>query len=131
MKNISVMFSKNSDHWETPKHIYEKFMNKNYFDPCPLHSNFDGLEIEWNGKLFINPPYSNIIKWVDKAILEKNNYEEVVFLVPARTDTKWFHKLLRHFPDNAKITFIEGRLKFSEKGSAPFPSLFITIKGKK
>lgn len=128
MKDISVMFSKKTDHWQTPKYIYDQFMKEGYYDPCPLNADFDGLKINWIGKLFINPPYSDIISWVNKAISERNNFHEIIFLVPARTDTKWFHKLINTFP-SYQITFIKGRLKFSEKGSAPFPSIFIKIYG--
>ena len=121
------MFSKKTDHWETPKTIYNEFIKKGYYDPCPLNCKEDNLQSIWFGKLFINPPYSDIISWVNKAIEEINNYEEVVFLVPARTDTKWFHKLLEN---GATVEFIKGRLKFSESNSAPFPSIYITLKGK-
>jgi len=125
MNNLKVMFSKETDHWETPKHIYVKYMSGGYVDPCPLHSEVDNLKTNWRGKVFINPPYSDIKSWVEKAIEELDNVEEIVFLVPARTDTRWFHRLLEKSPD---IEFIKGRLRFSEKGSAPFPSMLITLR---
>lgn len=84
-----------SDLWETPKEIYKFYCEGlEYFDPCPKNPTFDGLEIDWKRQNFVNPPYSQIAKWVDKAIEESNAGCETVLLVPARTDTKWFHKLM-------------------------------------
>ena len=122
------MFSKRSDHWETPSEIYTRYMLLGFWDPCPLYSTVDNLKTEWQGKLFINPPYSAVKTWVDKAIKELENVDQIVFLVPARTDTKWFHRLLEK---DAKIEFLKGRLRFSNKGSAPFPSLLITLEKSK
>ncbi len=64
----SILFSRNSDHWRTPKIIYEYYMKIGSYDPCPYDSEFDGLQIEWKEKNFVNPPYSQISKWVDKSI---------------------------------------------------------------
>jgi site-specific DNA-methyltransferase (adenine-specific) len=124
MNNLAVMFSKKSDHWATPKDIYKYFMDNNYYDPCPLNSINDNLDQNFNvSKMFINPPYSDIISWVDFAIRHKMSYNtKVVMLVPARTDTKWFHKALQY---GATITFIKGRLKFNDQGCAPFPSIYL------
>lgn len=83
----NILFSKKSDNWRTPKIIYDAYINNNYFDPCPYESNFDGLSIEWKEKNFVNPPYSQISKWVNKSIEEhkkgKENdegiWQEIVF----------------------------------------------------
>lgn len=118
-----VLFSKKSDIWETPKVIYDLYVKeKNFFDPCPINPKEDGLKIEWKEKNFVNPPYSQIAKWVDKAIEETEKGKTVILLVPARTDTKWFRKLYDY---GSYFSFVTGRLKFSDKGSAPFPSVFI------
>lgn len=125
MRNLKVMYSKNSDHWTTPKHIYDFYINKGYIDPCPLNSTIDNLTHDWDcGCYFINPPYSDIKSWVDKAIYEHEKGRRITMLVPARTDTKWFHRLLDY---GCHIQFIKGRLRFGEKGPAPFPSLLITL----
>lgn len=121
-----ILFSKKSDNWKTPKIIYDKFINLGYYDPCPYESNFDGLKIEWKQKNFVNPPYSNIKDWVNKAIKENEKGKEVILLIPARTDTKYFRKLVDY---GVIINFITGRLKFNDLGSAPFPSCFITLIG--
>lgn len=125
--NNKLMFSKESDHWSTPKNIYDRFMSLGFVDPCPLHSQKDNLKEDFGCiDLFINPPYSDITSWVDYAIKHVDiNQASVVLLIPSRTDTKYFHKLLDHGVD---IQFIKGRLKFgNSKNSAPFPSILIRI----
>lgn len=123
-----VHFSHNRDDWKTPKDIYDQFINHGYFDPYPPNPTFNGLEIEWGKKNFVNPPYSEIRKWVDKALKEVQKGKMVVFLVPARTDTKWFHEILV-CGYRTDFQFIKGRLKFDDqKQPAPFPSVYITIK---
>lgn len=116
-----------SDHWFTPKEIYDFYVyEKGYFDPCPLGANdFDFKHI--NQPLFINPPYSDISKWVEWAITNHIlSGKHVVLLIPSRTDTKYFHELLLHGCD---LEFIKGRLKFGEsKNGAPFPSVLVHLK---
>lgn len=126
MRNIGVMFSKASDHWSTPYYLYDYYFKfHNCFDPCPLHSTFDGLSIPWPERVFVNPPYSDISRWVDKAILEAKKGKEVILLLPARTDTKWFHKL---YYAGARFKFIIGRLSFGGCGKpAPFPSVLVSV----
>jgi hypothetical protein len=94
----------------------------------------NGLNKTWiNYSTFINPPYSQIKTWTYKALEEFKNRvetynatgikpEPIVLLVPARTDTRWFHTLADH--PYAKVIFIKGRLQFdkSKKSKAPFPS---------
>jgi site-specific DNA-methyltransferase (adenine-specific) len=84
-------------------------------------SRRDGLTADWYGHVWCNPPYGRVIKdWVKKA---SEHHDLVVMLLPARTDTKWFHELVL---PNAKVTFIKGRLKFGgSKVGAPFPSMLV------
>lgn len=80
--------------------------------------------------MFCNPPYSKIADWVKKCYTEslKPN-TTVVMLIPARTDTKYFHGYIYH---RAEIRFIKGRLKFNDgKGSAPFPSMIVIFRSAK
>lgn len=119
-----VFLSKNTDDWKTPSFIYDKFKEMGYFDPCPFESSFDGLKIEWKDKNFVNPPYSRLKIWIEKSILEHQKGRDVVLLIPARTDTKAF-KLL--FDYGCQIYFITGRLKFNDKGTAPFPSMICRL----
>lgn len=102
------------DDWATPKEFLlelEKEFGK-MFDPCPLHSDFDGLEIEWKDVNFINPPYSRKLKeaFIHKAFEESKKGKTCVMLLPVSTSTKIFHEVI--YP-NAEIRFIRGRLKFS------------------
>jgi len=131
MKGQKILFSKKSNHWKTPKELYKLLNNEFHFnfDPCPLHSKFNGLAIKWKKRCFVNPPYSNIRKFIEKGLeeLTKGNTKILVYLLPSRTDTKWFHELLL---GKAEIRFIKGRLKFGNStNSAPFPSLIAIFRG--
>jgi len=70
MQKFKGLMTSLSPHWATPKWLYEE-LNKEFnfdFDPCPLHSNQDGLNISWGKRNFINPPYGKeISKWIKKA----------------------------------------------------------------
>ena len=125
--NTEVMFSKKSDLWKTPSKIYNWYMEHNFFDPCPVNPDFDGLKIEWKEYNFVNPPYSQISKWIDKAIEENKKKKVVVMLLPARTDTKWFHDyVLPH----GEIEFLKGRIRFvGATKDAPFPSMIVVFNG--
>lgn len=124
----NVLYSHNSDHWETPTDIYDSFMINKYVDICPLNVPYDTpiKRIKFQN-IYCNPPYSCIDKWVDICI-DYSLYNNVVMLIPSRTDTKYFHKLLNH---NVSLFFIKGRLRFSGKGSAPFPSVVIIFNKKR
>ena len=123
-RSRKVLFSSASDHWSTPSECYGA-LNREFsfdFDPCPLRADFDGLTADWIGSIFINPPYSRIRAFLNKAMIEiKHNADVIVFLVPARTDTKWFHELVL---GRAEVRFLRGRLKFGgQRNNAPFPSM--------
>lgn len=125
-----VMFSSLRLDWQTPKEVYQKLdeeFNFN-FDPCPPNPTFDGLEIYWRERNFVNPPYGNEIgKWLKKGYEESLKGKLVVFLIPSRTDTRWWHDFVMKA---AEIRFIKGRLKFDgQKNSAPFPSAVVIFKG--
>ena len=126
---LNVMFSQKNDIWSTPKEIYNYYMNLDYFDPCPINPQWNGLEISWKEKNFVNPPYSDITTWVDKIINEVIiNDAVVILLIPSRTDTKYFHKLINNESLEIQINFFKGRLKFgNSKNSAPFPSMLLMI----
>ena len=105
------MFSHKSDDWSTPKDLYEA-LNEEFhftFDPCPLRSEFDGLDIPWIGSIFVNPPYSNIKSFLSKGAneLHEGNAKVIVYLVPARTDTKWFHEYVY----NKQRVYIKRKIK--------------------
>lgn len=118
------------------KHFFDELNLEFCFqtDVCALPENAkcesfytpeqDGLSQEWTGVCWCNPPYGRQIgKWVKKAA-ESN--ATVVMLLPARTDTKWFHDYIL---PNAEIRFIKGRLKFGgRKNNATFPSMICVFR---
>ena len=79
--------------------------------------------------MFCNPPYGREIgRWVRKCYEESQRGATVVMLIPARTDTAWFHDYIY---GKAEIRFIRGRLHFNESTSgAPFPSMIVIFKRK-
>jgi site-specific DNA-methyltransferase (adenine-specific) len=112
--------------YETPEWLYKKLDAEfNFdFDPCPTNPTFDGLSIEWGKSNFVNPPYKEIPKWVKKGIEEWRKGKTVVFLLPASTDTAWFHDFIL---PNAEIRFLRGRVRFTGK-PAPFPSIVAILR---
>ncbi len=148
--NLKVMYSSLDSEWETPQDLFNS-LNKEFnftLDVCASkHNNKcdkffsredDGLMQNWGGNVcFMNPPYGKqIYNWVEKAFLEsKKENTIVVALIPARTDTRWWHS----FCINQEIRFIKGRLKFGNvdkslirgsSGSAPFPSAIVIFRNK-
>ena len=125
-----VLFSSERQNWKTPKAFYQA-LNAEFnfdFDPCPSEPLFDGFKKQWGQVNFINPPYNEIKKWVECAYWKYKNRTNV-FLIPARTDTQWWHDYVMKAHE---IRFVKGRLKFDEhKNSAPFPSCIVIFKPRK
>lgn len=97
-----------------------------------LHAGRRRVGNELGGAVFCNPPYGREIgKWVAKAAREAEKGATVVLLLPARTDTAWFHDFLY---GRAEIRFLRGRLRFCIDGipgdAAPFPSMVAILKPK-
>lgn len=130
------MFSSKTDMWATPQDFFDKLNEEFNFtvDVCAIPENakcdkfftpeMNGLKQEWQGVCWCNPPYGREIgKWVEKAYIASTFGATVVMLLPARTDTKWFHEYIY---TKAEIRFIKGRLKFgNSKTAAPFPSMVV------
>lgn len=115
--------------WKTPKAVYQT-LDAEFrfdFDPCPTNPEFDGLSVEWGSCNFVNPPYGREIpKWVKKGFEEWKKGKTVVFLIPSRTDTSYWHDYIMKADE---IRFIRGRLKFDDqKNPAPFPSVIVVFK---
>ena len=130
------MFTSTTDQWATPQDFFDKLNEEFGFtvDVCALPENakcsvyftpeIDGLKQDWLGVCWCNPPYGRGIgKWIEKA---SQSEATVVCLVPARTDTAWWHDYAMKADD---IRFIRGRLKFGgSKNSAPFPSAVLVYR---
>ena len=132
-------FRSDSSDWETPQELFDK-LNAEFgpftLDVCATKANAkcptfftpeqDGLSQPWSGTCWMNPPYGrSIAKWMSKAYLASLHGATVVCLVPARTDTAWWHD----FAMKGSVRFLRGRLRFSgHKNSAPFPSAIVVFK---
>lgn len=130
------LFSSAKDDWETPQEFFDEWNAQFHFtlDVCANEKNHkcerffnkeeNGLEKDWGGEtVWCNPPYGKTIgQWVRKCWTEaQKNKTKVVALLPARTDTRWFHDYVY---GKAIVYFVKGRLKFgTSKNSAPFPSM--------
>lgn len=146
MKNRSTKNGSKNDDWETPDVIYQWITNylqardiprsiqyESLFDPCPLHADFDGLEISWKKVNYINPPYTRELKeaFIRKAYQESLDGKICIMLIPVSTDTKIFHEVIA---PNALVLLIKGRVKFkgynskgiyTEKNSGQSGSMFV------
>lgn len=127
---LRYMPAAKSDNYKTPKRVFEEsrnFLNVNLeicFDPCPLNYQWDALLIDWKSFNFVNPPYSLLKEFVQKALDETKKNHWSVMLLPAKTDQAWFHSI-KNFP----IHWFRGRLKFKgEKDSATQPHFLVLIK---
>ncbi len=133
-----VHFSSQSDLWETPQDFFDRLDDEFHFatDVCALPSNAkcerfftpeqDGLHQEWSGVCWMNPPYGREIgKWMRKAYESSLSGATLVCLVPARTDTAWWHD----YAAKGEVRFVRGRLRFGgAKNSAPFPSAVVVFR---
>jgi hypothetical protein len=118
--------------WKTPRALFQA-LDAEFrfdFDPCPANPKFDGLESDWGKVNFVNPPYGKGIGgWIQKGCQENLKGKTIVFLLPSRTDTRWWHDYIMKADE---IRFIRGRLKFDDqKNPAPFPSAIVIFKCKK
>lgn len=140
-KAENAIYSSDNDEWSTPQDVFDELDAEFEFnlDPCASDDNHkcdayytiqdDGLSKNWRGRrVFCNPPYSGIGKWVEKAYREcRFDDTVVVLLIPARTDTKYFHNFIYQ---RSEIRFIKGRLRFGgANNNAPFPSMIVIFRG--
>ncbi len=140
--NTKPMFSSTTDMWATPQEFFDNLDEEFGFelDVCATDENAkckkyytkeqDGLKMPWTGVCWCNPPYGREIgKWVEKAYSSSaRGVATVVMLLPARTDTRWFHDYIY---GKSEVRFIKGRLKFGDSlNSAPFPSMVVVFRPK-
>lgn len=139
----SGLYSSATDDWGTPQALFDELNSEFNFtlDACASAHNFkvniyfnkeiNALAQSWTGTVWMNPPYGRTIgQWMKKAYEESQKGATVVCLVPARTDTAWWHD----YAVKGEIRFLRGRLKFEQPGfaknsSAPFPSAIVIFKG--
>ena len=123
--------------WETPRELFQALDAEFHFtlDVCATEKNHkceryftpeqDGLSQNWGGQVcWCNPPYGReIADWVKKAT---ESSATVVMLLPARTDTKWFHDFVY---GKAEVRFLRGRVRFvGADAAAPFPSMIVIFR---
>ena len=138
---MSVHYSSKSDEWETPQELFDRLavlFGPFTLDPCATPANAkcakfytsddDGLAQPWaNECVFMNPPYGRVIgQWIEKAYHESLNGATVVCLIPARTDTAYWHDYVMKADE---IILLRGRVRFvGGKSCAPFPSAVVVFK---
>jgi phage N-6-adenine-methyltransferase len=131
------LFSSLSPEWATPRGVFE-LLDRLYrfdLDACATPENAkcerfytaeqDSLQQPWTGRVFVNPPYGRALpRWLRKAYTSAQEGATVVCLIPARTDTAWWHD----YVSRGQVFFIRGRLHFGDgKGPAPFPSAVVVF----
>ena len=137
---MDVHYASEKQTWETPQDFFDLMDSEFHFDvdvcaedetaKCNIYYTVDddGLSKEWNRTCWMNPPYGREIgKWMKKAYESSlNSGATVVCLVPARTDTKWWHNYAMKANE---VRFIRGRLRFGNAtASAPFPSAVVVFR---
>lgn len=136
---LAVHFSSKTCLWETPQNFFDELDREFGFtlDVCALPENAkclryftpeeDGLKQVWRGVCWCNPPYGREIgEWVAKAREASRAGATVVCLLPARTDTAWWHS---HVMEATEVRFVRGRLRFGGgENSAPFPSAVVVFR---
>ena len=111
MTVTSGMYSSLRGTWKTPAKLYA-LLTANRTDVT------DGVPRDvWPEPWFANPPYGRHLgDWTQKMVVSGRG----VALLPARTDTRWFHEDVLPY---ARIEWLRGRLHFDDAGPAPFPSM--------
>lgn len=139
----TCLLSSQRHDWRTPRAFFDAVVRE--FGPfdtdaaasaenalCPhfWDEEADSLEQDWKGKkIWCNPPYGRgLRKWVEKASTAVAGGGIVVMLIPARTDTSYFHDFIWQKP-GIEVRFLRGRLHFDDgKDPAPFPSMLVIFK---
>ena len=139
---MDVHYSSKTDLWETPKALFDQWDQRFHFDldVCAVPENAkcaryftpeqNGLAQEWRGTCWMNPPYGRQIgKWVRKAAEAAQMGATVVALLPARTDTAWWHDYVM----GNEVVFLRGRIYFLDATGnapdrAPFPSVIVIFR---
>ena len=135
---MHVHYSSSKQDWETPPDLFDALDSEFGFDldVCATRRNAkvadylspedDALAPPWRGACYCNPPFDQITAFVTKAIRSAAEGATVVMLVPARTDSRWFHALLEYADD---VRLLARRVKFvGAKEPAPFPCAVVVLR---
>lgn len=148
--NIHIHFSNKSDEWGTPQDLFDSLSSEFGGFDVDVAANKDNKKCErfysieenalireWGLRNWCNPPYSLVKEFCRKAIEEQKKGKLTCMLIPARTDTKFFHDYCYNKP-NIEVRFLKGRIKFisadgsllrkGASNSAPFPSMIVIFK---
>ena len=135
---LKALMSSKRDDWRTPQALFDKLHEQFKFDADvdfsdPLIPGWKpgrcALQKTWPraSAYYCNPPYGRDIGlWLHRGLEASKKGAVVVFLLPARTDTQWFHE----YAPKGEVWFFRGRLKFAFPGGeteagAPFPSMLL------
>lgn len=135
---LAAQFSTGKIEYETPQPLFDEWdaqfnftldvaaSSSNAKCSCYYTEEDDAMAQTWTGRCWMNPPYGySIHKWVKKAHdSARDNNALVCCLLPARTETRWFHD----YCVNGEVTFLKGRVQFSGIGiNAPFPNMIVVF----
>jgi len=119
---LNISNKRKTDHYKTPSRVFDYIKLsrgidlRKMFDPCPYHSKFDGLQIKFKKKNYINPPYDLLKQFTKKAFFQWLNFGfESYILLPLKTDQTWFHNYILDF--EFEIVYFPFRIQFN--GTAP------------
>lgn len=142
MRGTHAVLSSNSVEWATPRWLFDRYdreFQRFTLDAAATDANAlcpryytraeDALSRDWGTeRVWCNPPYGDgdVGRFVAKAHRASMNGATVVVLVPARTDTAWFHD---HALPHGELRFLRGRVNFGDAGhNAPFPSMVVVFR---
>lgn len=126
------------DEWLTPPRIISALGSFD-LDPCaPVNRPWstakahftildDGLNQQWHGRVWCNPPYDSALPWIKKL----SDHGNGIALLFARTETELWQKFI--FPNASALLFVAGRIKFfhvggiEAKNTAGAPSVLVAF----
>lgn len=140
MANFQDKFKSNNQEWETPQWLFDELNREFNFnlDVCASENNHkclnyftkddDALTKNWVGTCYMNPPYSKVGVWIDKACNEAIKHNNtIVCLILAKTNTNWWHDFCMYA---SEIRLIQGRIKFEgAKHGLPWPTAIVIFRG--
>ena len=127
-----VMWTGDNQQAQTPPEVWKSLEAEfgEMFDPCPANPEVDGLSIPWKKINYVNPPYNECNAWMQKVVHEFVHGNKSVCLIPARSNTNWFHNWV--LPYATEIRFIKNGVKFvGYKRKSPFPVCIVVYDPKK